>query len=95
MANSSHIFEVWALPSSARIECKVVELLIKGLPNVDIPIPGFGSSDCKSHCAAHLLASNLSKTQLLKEVRNLLYKSKYYFRSWEAIQEKNQKGKEY
>ncbi|HEY53858.1 MAG TPA: GIY-YIG nuclease family protein [Caldilineae bacterium] len=41
--------------SGRRLECSWAQRLAH-LPDAFIPIPGFGSSDCRSGCAAHLIA---------------------------------------
>jgi Uri superfamily endonuclease len=43
----------FALPGMA--ECEIVGSLL-ALPGVTVPVPGFGSSDCRT-CPAHLLAA--------------------------------------
>lgn len=37
-----------------KLECRWFQA-IRGLPEADIPLPGFGSSDCTAGCQAHLL----------------------------------------
>jgi Uri superfamily endonuclease len=46
------LMNVLAFPGGR--ECKVIERG-RALPGTSVPIPGFGSSDCRS-CVAHLLA---------------------------------------
>ncbi|MCB2087428.1 MAG: GIY-YIG nuclease family protein [Sphingomonadaceae bacterium] len=46
--------EVAALAIPGGSECAIVDALL-GSGRFSVPIPGFGSSDCR-HCAAHLLA---------------------------------------
>jgi len=41
--------------SGSRLECQWAQHLA-ALPGAAIPVPGFGSSDCRSGCAAHLVA---------------------------------------
>ena len=41
--------------SGRRLECQWAQHLAN-LPGAYIPVPGFGSSDCRSGCAAHLIA---------------------------------------
>jgi Uri superfamily endonuclease len=36
------------------LECRWAQVLA-GLPGATIPAPGFGSSDCRNGCAAHLM----------------------------------------
>ena len=48
------ITEVWATPSSDRLECAWAHALLS-LPRLTAPVRGFGSSDCR--CAAHLFYS--------------------------------------
>jgi Uri superfamily endonuclease len=45
---------VFALASAERLECTWVARLL-GLNGADVPAPGFGSSDCRRGCPAHLL----------------------------------------
>ncbi len=35
-------------------ECALAQAVAR-LPGVDIPVPGFGASDCRNGCAAHFL----------------------------------------
>jgi len=48
----AQLIEVWSVASKERLECKWSEVARK-LPGVQIPVQGFGSSDC--HCPAHLI----------------------------------------
>jgi len=41
--------------SGRRLECQWAQHLAD-LPGAFIPVPGFGSSDCRAGCAAHLIA---------------------------------------
>ena len=41
--------------SDTRLECAWSQALA-ALPDATIPVPGFGSSDCRSGCGAHLIA---------------------------------------
>ncbi len=41
--------------SDTRLECAWSQALA-ALPGATIPVPGFGSSDCRSGCGAHLIA---------------------------------------
>ena len=40
--------------SALRLECRWVQALL-ALPGVTAPAPGFGASDCRSGCLAHLV----------------------------------------
>jgi Uri superfamily endonuclease len=40
-------------------ECEFIKT-IQGMPSVSIPLPGFGSSDCRKGCPAHLVKFPLS-----------------------------------
>jgi Uri superfamily endonuclease len=51
--------EIWVTVSPERLECRWSRLL-EGLPGVDVPAPGFGSSDCG--CRSHLYA--ISEAQI-------------------------------
>jgi Uri superfamily endonuclease len=44
--------EVWSVASKERLECKWSEAA-RRLPEAQVPVRGFGSSDC--HCPAHLI----------------------------------------
>lgn len=47
---------IWRIDASgARLECAWVRELL-ALPGAWAPIPGFGSSDCREGCPAHLVA---------------------------------------
>lgn len=48
------VVAVVAAPSLLREECRVTQALLEGLV-AQVPAPGFGSSDCRSGCPAHLL----------------------------------------
>ena len=56
---------VCACEGKARLECVWAQRLL-ALPAAQAPIAGFGSSDCRSGCLAHLirLPDNLSLTKL-------------------------------
>ena len=43
-----------ALHQTIPIECRWSQT-VSSLPSADIPLPGFGSSDCHAGCAAHLV----------------------------------------
>ena len=45
------IQETWIVLRSERLECLCAQAL-RSLPGAEVPIPGFGSSDC--HCSTHL-----------------------------------------
>jgi Uri superfamily endonuclease len=47
------VCEVWFSASPERLECRWSRL-VENLPGVEIPAPGFGSSDCD--CRSHLYA---------------------------------------
>lgn len=53
LTNIAHIVGVWLTVSSVRWECAWACALAE-LPSARIPIPGFGSTDCR--CPSHLLA---------------------------------------
>jgi Uri superfamily endonuclease len=59
------VVHVIASKSSTRLECAWVRHLID-LNGASVPVPGFGSSDCRSHCPAHLvrLPDGLKPTEL-------------------------------
>jgi len=40
-------------PSARREECRL-NRAVQRLPGATVPVPGFGSSDCKEGCPAHL-----------------------------------------
>jgi Uri superfamily endonuclease len=46
------LVEVWHVVSEERLECKWSEVAIR-LPGAQVPVQGFGSSDCR--CPAHLI----------------------------------------
>ena len=48
----AQLIEVWSVTSEERLECKWAEV-DRGLSGAQVPVSGFGSSDC--HCPAHLI----------------------------------------
>jgi Uri superfamily endonuclease len=58
------VTRVWWQVSSENCECETAQFLL-GLPNAQTPIKGFGASDCRKGCRAHLVyfpqASSLEK----------------------------------
>ncbi len=48
------IEDVWILPGTKTRECELAKRLL-ALPGAEVPVPGFGASDCKTGCAAHLV----------------------------------------
>lgn len=42
--------------SASRLECQWSQAIAR-LPESTVPVPGFGASDCRSCCPAHLLAT--------------------------------------
>ena len=52
------------------LECRWAQAL-GALPDAAIPIPGFGASDCRSGCAAHLVyfSGSLQKDSTIQPVR--------------------------
>ncbi|MCD6592636.1 GIY-YIG nuclease family protein [Candidatus Bathyarchaeota archaeon] len=61
----SEIEAVLALPSRRRLECEVNQHIIK-LLRPEVPIPGFGASDCTSGCKSHLLYFRVEDNLLSK-----------------------------
>ena len=59
------VVHVVAAATRTRLECAWVRHLI-GLKGASVPVPGFGSSDCRAHCPAHLirLPDGLEPTEL-------------------------------
>lgn len=50
--------EIWRVDASGeRLECAWVRDLL-ALPGASVPVSGFGSSDCREGCQAHLIALN-------------------------------------
>ena len=52
LTRCADIIDVWYIESPRHLECVVAEA-IAALPDARVPVPGFGSSDCR--CPAHLL----------------------------------------
>ncbi|RLI39677.1 hypothetical protein DRO60_00560 [Candidatus Bathyarchaeota archaeon] len=52
--SGARVVAVVASPSLIKEECRVNQALIEGL-EAEVPVRGFGSSDCRSGCPAHLL----------------------------------------
>jgi Uri superfamily endonuclease len=48
----AQLVEVWSTPSTDKLECCWAQAA-RQLPGSEIPVPGFGSSDC--HCPSHLI----------------------------------------
>jgi Uri superfamily endonuclease len=48
----AQLIEVWSATSEERLECKWAEVA-RGLSGAQVPVRGFGSSDCR--CPAHLI----------------------------------------
>lgn len=48
----ARLIEVWSVPSGERLECLWARAA-RELPGAQIPVPGFGASDCR--CPAHLV----------------------------------------
>jgi len=53
-ADMDHPTESPHRSNNIRIEC-LWSLLLSSLPDSQVPVPGFGASDCKSGCPAHLI----------------------------------------
>lgn len=49
-----HIDEVWWQTGEDSQECEFAQMLANG-QGAEMPIPGFGSSDCKKKCISHLI----------------------------------------
>ncbi len=49
-----YLFEVWCQVSSEKNECSFCQILQNQMDG-EIPIKGFGSSDCKNMCDSHLV----------------------------------------
>jgi len=48
----AHLVEVWSAASTDRLECLWAKTA-RQIPDGEIPVPGFGSSDCR--CPSHLI----------------------------------------
>ncbi|MBI5567827.1 MAG: GIY-YIG nuclease family protein [Chloroflexi bacterium] len=51
----AHVLSCFYTVSDTRLECAWSQALA-ALPGATIPVPGFGASDCRSGCAAHLIS---------------------------------------
>jgi len=49
-----HLFEVWCQVSSEKNECSFCQFILNQMCG-EIPIKGFGSSDCRNKCESHLV----------------------------------------
>jgi Uri superfamily endonuclease len=49
------VIRVWVLPGHVRQECVWVQQLL-AMPGAGVPVPGFGNSDCRAGCPAHLVS---------------------------------------
>jgi Uri superfamily endonuclease len=54
LTRRARVVEILAVPGGS--ECRLADMA-RALPGVHVPVPGFGSSDCR-RCPAHLLALN-------------------------------------
>ncbi|MFA5628765.1 MAG: GIY-YIG nuclease family protein [Dehalococcoidales bacterium] len=52
LLRQNKVIQVWYSLSPDKLECKWTSIL-QGLTDVQMPVPGFGSSDCR--CLSHLL----------------------------------------
>ena len=52
LTRRARVIEVLVVPGGS--ECRLADM-VRALPGVPVPVPGFGSSDCR-RCPAHLLA---------------------------------------
>jgi Uri superfamily endonuclease len=48
----AQLVEVWSIASTDKLECRWAQSA-RQLPGSEIPVPGFGSSDCR--CLSHLI----------------------------------------
>jgi len=58
----------WFSTAPGVIECDWSQALLQ-LPGAALPAPGFGSSDCRAGCAAHLVAFPCGMDERLMEAR--------------------------
>ncbi len=54
LAKNVRIFQIWVYANRPEWECQINQIL-ESLSDVQVPIPGFGASDCQNGCRAHLL----------------------------------------
>jgi Uri superfamily endonuclease len=52
--NNLNIDQVWWQVNQVNLECETAQF-IAALPNTHIPLEGFGASDCRKGCRAHLI----------------------------------------
>ncbi len=52
LLEKTHLVEVWSVASTDKLECRWAQAA-RQLPGSEMPVPGFGSSDCR--CLSHLI----------------------------------------
>lgn len=52
LLEQAQLVEVWSVASTDKLECRWAQAA-RQLPGAEIPVPGFGSSDCR--CPSHLI----------------------------------------
>lgn len=65
----ARVFGCFYTVSDTSLECVWSQALV-ALPDATIPVPGFGASDCRSGCEAHLIA--LPQPVNVSNVRRIL-----------------------
>jgi sugar fermentation stimulation protein A len=51
---AAFIQDVWIFPGPENTECQLIKKLLS-IKGAEVPIKGFGATDCKSNCKAHLV----------------------------------------
>jgi Uri superfamily endonuclease len=49
-----HIDEIWILGGGVSRECALIDAFSQ-IPGIEFPLAGFGASDCRNNCQAHLV----------------------------------------
>jgi Uri superfamily endonuclease len=80
LKNHMQILEIWYQVDPNNQECEFCQFLV-GQNFSSIPIEGFGSSDCKKRCMAHLikLPKNINLDRLYQELKIIFDEMYRYF----------------
>ncbi|MHA1712964.1 MAG: GIY-YIG nuclease family protein [Candidatus Ranarchaeia archaeon] len=75
MDQDSEVTDVFLAVSDDNLECDITKKILESLQaRASAPIPGFGASDCKRKCPAHLLKITGSKQKIQEVVLKCISK---------------------